>query len=196
MHEMFSFVEKRNMKKILIIFLICFAIASAYSQNQKQYRSMIENNEVPKEVRKEFKIRYPEAFVKMWYITSITYWYEDYGPSYYSNWYQPRTVVVYKFNQPQNYEVEFFNQGDNSRAIYNRYGQWFETRTQLYQLPDEIVAALENSEFSDWKRSEYKERIEAPGMPGSVYRMQVSKKHLSHIIRINDNGKIIQIKSE
>lgn len=173
-----------------------FIATSFYGQNQRVYRQMIEIKDLPKEVRKEFAFRYPGSFVKMWYITSITYWYEDYGPAYYNNWYQPRTVVVYKFNQPQNYEVEFLNQGENSRAIYNRYGQWFETRTQVYNLPDKITTSLQNSEFADWKWSDYKERIEAPGMPGSVYRLNVSYKHFSHIIRITDNGKIVQIKTE
>jgi hypothetical protein len=55
---------------------------------------------------------------------------------------------------------------------------------------------LEGSEFGSWNWSEYKERIEAPGMPGSVYRMNVTQKHLSHIIRVNDDGKIIQVKTE
>ena len=85
---------------------------------------------------------------------------------------------------------------ENSRAIFNRYGQWFETRTSIIKLPDEILAAIKDSQFIDWKISDYIERIEAPGMIGSVYRMQVSKNHLSHIIRINDDGRLVQIKTE
>lgn len=157
---------------------------------------MVEINDLPKNVRSEFKIRYPNAFVKMWYATSITYWYEDYGPSYYNSWYQPRTVVVYKFNQPSYFEVEFMRDNENSRSIFNRYGAWFETRTQVNKLPDNIVEALQNSDFADWKISDYKERIESPGMINSVYRMNVSKDHLSQIIRISETGKIVQIKME
>lgn len=157
---------------------------------------MIDNNNVPKKVRENFKQRYPNAFVKMWYVTSITYWYQDYGPAYYNGWYQPRTVVVYNFNEPANYEVEFTNDYENSRAIYNRYGAWFETRTAVYHLPDLIKEAVEASEFGNWKWSDYKERIEAPGMPSSVYRMQVSSRQMSQIIRINEEGKIVQIKTE
>ncbi len=167
-----------------------------YGQNAQSYRQIIEINSVPKKVRAEFKTRYPHAFEKMWYVTSITYWYQDYGPSYYKGWYQSRTVVVYNFNEPANYEVEFLNDLDNSRAIFNRYGVWFETRTKVVELPDEALKALEDSEYGSWKWSDYKERIEAPGMPGSVYRMQVSNKHLSHILRINDSGNIVQIKTE
>jgi len=182
-------------KSILFLILVLFAL-SFQAQNQKTYRQMVEINNLPKNVRSEFKIRYPNAFVKMWYSTSITYWYEDYGPSYYNGWYQPRTVVIYKFDQPAYFEVEFMRDDENSRAIFNRYGTWFETRTKVNKLPDNIIEALNNSDFSGWKISDYKERIEAPGMVNSVYRMNVSKGHLSQIIRLSENGKIVQIKME
>lgn len=183
-------------KKFLLLSLFLSIALCFWGQNAKNYRQVIEDNNVPQKVRTEFKTRYPQAIVKMWYVTSITYWYQDYGPSYYSGWYQPRTVVVYNFNEPANYEVEFLNDLDHSRAIFNRYGVWFETRTKVVALPGQIETAINDSEYSNWRWSDYKERIEAPGMPGSVYRMQVSNKHLSEIIRINDNGRIIQIKSE
>lgn len=188
--------EKYKMKKTILLFLALTIGLSFYGQNAKAYRQMVEMNDVPKNVRSEFKLRYPTAFVKMWYVTSITYWYEDYGPSYYNSWYKPRTVVVYKFDQPSYYEVEFLNQEDNSRAVFNRYGNWFETRTKIDKLPQNILEALENSDFSGWKISEYKERLEAPGMVNSVYRMNVSKQHQSQIIRISEMGKIVQIKME
>ena len=184
------------MKKAFLIFLCIFVTASFYGQNTKNVRQVTETNNVPQKVRTEFKTRYPDAFVKMWYITSISYWYQDYGSANYNAWYQPRTVVVYNFNEPANYEVEFINGYENSRAIFNRYGAWFETRTKVIELPGKVLKALEDSEYSTWKWSDYKERLEAPGMPGSVYRLQVSEQQLSQIIRINDTGKIIQIKTE
>lgn len=184
------------MKKIVLLFTLLTVVISFNGQNVKTYRQMIEINNLPKNVRTEFKNRYPQAFVKMWYITSITYWYEDYGPSNYNGWYKSRMVVTYRFDQPSYYEVEFLNQDENSRAIFNRYGNWFETRTKVYNLPENIVKALQESEFGTWTWSDYKERIEAPGMLSSVYRMHVSKGHLSQIIRINENGKIVQIKME
>jgi len=182
-------------KSILFVILVLFTF-SFLGQNSKSYRQMVDLKDVPKEVRNNFNLRYPGTFVKMWYVTSIIYWYEDYGPSYYSGWYKPRNVVVYKFDQPSYYEVEFMLQDLNSRAIFNRYGQWFETRTRVITLPENIEKALQKSEFATWKISEYKERIEAPGMVNSVYRMQVSKEHLSQIIRISEEGKIVQIKME
>ena len=90
------------------------------AQNTKTYRQMVEIRDLPKIVQAEFKLRYPDAFVKMWYTTHIPYWYQDYGPSYYNGWYQPRTVVIYRFDQPAYFEVEFLNQDENSRAIFNR----------------------------------------------------------------------------
>ena len=184
------------MKKIILSLVFLTSALYFTGQNAKTYRQLVENTSVPKNVKVEFKTRYPQAIVKMWYITSITYWYEDYGPTMYNSWYKPRTVVVYKFDQPSYYEVEFLNRDENSRAIFNRYGNWFETRTKVNSLPENIVSALKDSEFGSWKWSDYKERIEAPGMLYSVYRMQVSKNHLSQIIRINEEGKIVQIKME
>jgi hypothetical protein len=184
------------MKKTFLVIFTLLITHTFFGQGSKSYRQAVEMNEVPKNVRTEFKVRYPNAFVKMWYVTSVTYWYEDYGPSYYNGWYQPRTVVVYKFDQPANYEVEFYNNDENSRALYNRYGVWFETRTPMVKLPENVRQALLSSQFGSWKWSEYKERIEAPGMPGYVYRLQISKDYQSHIIRLSDQGKIVQIKTE
>lgn len=169
---------------------------SFYGQGQKSWRQVIPDSEVPKKVREEFKKKYPSANVKMWFTTSITYWYQDYGPSYYSGWYSTRTVVVYNYSQPANFEVEFYNKGENSRAIFNKYGVWFETRTQVSEFPGEVQTAINNSDYADWRWSDHKERIEAPGMVGAVYRMNVTQRHLSNIIRINDDGKIIQVKKE
>ncbi len=184
------------MKKSILLIAFMFIALSFIGQNTVSYRQVIETNYVPKKVRTEFQFRYPQAFVKMWYITSISYWYEDYGPSYYNSWYKPRTVAVYNFAEPSNYEVEFMNDGDHSRAIFNRYGVWFETRTKIVELPENIEDALMESDYASWRWSDYKERIEAPGMDGSVYRLNVSQKPLSNIIRLNDDGKIVQIKSE
>lgn len=183
------------MKKLLTIVVIMFLVMCINAQNAINYHTIVEINDVPKKVRLEFKLRYPNSYVKIWYVTNIAYWYNDYGVSY-NNWYRERTVIVYRFDQPSNYEVEFYNNDENSRAIYNRYGIWFETRTQLYELPENIRQALQNSKFADWKISDYKERIEIPGLEGSVYRMSVSSKNNSNIIRISDNGKLVQIKTE
>lgn len=61
------------MKKIISMLLFLAFSLSFYGQNAKNYRQVIETNNVPQKVRTEFKTRYPGTFVKMWYITSITY---------------------------------------------------------------------------------------------------------------------------
>lgn len=186
------------MKKYLIFLVLISLTINFYGQGQgaRKFRQITEINDVPKEVKKNFNLRYPQSFVKMWYVTNIAYWYQDYSNTYYQGWYQPRTTVVYSFSEPSNYEVEFMRNDENSRAIFNRYGQWFETRSQIFNLPDEILIAIKDSPFANWIISDYKERIEIPAMIGSVYRIHVSKNHLSHIIRINDDGNIVQIKTE
>ncbi|MFC2107104.1 hypothetical protein ACFLRY_02090 [Bacteroidota bacterium] len=184
------------MKKPFLLLAFLLLTLIFVGQNTKNYRQVIENNKVPQKVRMEFKKKYPEAIAAMWFITSISYWYQDYGPSYYNGWYESRTVTVYNFNEASNYEVEFINHNENCRAIFNRYGTWFETRTKIKELPSQTIKALEGSEYDSWQWSEHKERIEAPGMPGSVYRMKVSQRNNSQIIRISEQGKIVQIKTE
>ena len=185
------------MKKTILIITLLLVSVCFFGQNSRPFRSMIENRDVPNNVRREFSRKYPNSFVKMWYVTSIIYWYEDFGPAYYNSWYRrSRTVVVHDFSQPSHYEVEFFRNNENSRAIFNRHGAWFETRTKVDKLPQNIVEALGNSDFSDWRISDYKERIEMPGTENSVFRMHVSSGQFSRIIRINEKGKIVQIKME
>ncbi len=184
------------MSKIVLPILIFFVVGCAYGQNENTTRQMIDAINVPKNVSLEFKKMYPRAYVIAWYVTNISYWYEDYGSSYYNGWYQNRTVVVYTFTQPSYYEAEFMTENEIGRAIFNRYGTWFETRTRVYKLPDKVESALQQSDFYNWKWSDYKERIEAPGMPGSVYRLNVSNNQSSQIIRLNNDGEVVQIKTE
>ena len=131
----------------------------------------------------------------MWTTSHITYWYEDAAPGWYGGWYVSRPVLVYKFEFPSYYEVDFYRNNESSRAIYNRYGTWFETRTKLIDLPDTIVDALEHAGYADWTWSQHKERIEAPGMIGCVYRLKVTRGRTdSQVIRLNQDGEIVQIK--
>ena len=71
---------------------------------------------------------------------------------------------------------------------------WYETRTRIKELPERVVNGLRDSEFGEWIWSDHKERIEAMGVPGYIYRLQVTDKRQSYIIRLNDFGEIVQIK--
>lgn len=179
-----------------MILLIMMGISAvSFSQNTSLYRQPVIEKNIPKIVSTTFKVSYPDAYVFNWYITHISYWYDDYSGGWYNNWYGPRQVVVYTYTEPAYFEVEFSAEpGETSRAIYNRYGYWFETRTKLSGLPANIADSLKNSKYGAWNWSIHKERIEAPGMPGSIYRLKVSKGLRSVIIRINDQGILVQTK--
>ena len=85
---------------------------------------------------------------------------------------------------------------ETSRAIFSRFGQWFETRTKISALPEEVSLGLKETEFGDWIWSDHKERIEALGIPGYIYRLQVSNRKFTYIIRLNEYGEVIQVKYE
>ncbi len=184
-----------RMDKIkLILILSALLSLSVNAQQSQTYRHPVEDNLVPKTVRANFKTQYPRSLINMWYTSHITYWYEDYATGWYGGWYASRPVVVYKFEFPSYYEVDFYRNNENCRAIYNRYGVWFETRTKLIALPDSIADALRSAGYGDWTWSQHIERIEAPGMPGYVYRLRVNTGRESQIIRLNEEGEIIQIR--
>ena len=179
---------------IILVILFFVPFSSVLAQQQVSYRVVQDDHAVPKEVRAAFKAHYPETFLSIWYTSHITYWYEDYAPSWYGSWYPVRQTVVYKFEKPAYYEVDFQINKEPSRAIYSRYGQWFETRTRIKELPEEVHIGLKESDFGDWMWSEHKERIEAMGVPGYIYRLQVTNRKNTYIIRLNEYGEVVQVK--
>jgi len=185
------------MKKFFFTLLLLFApVWILMAQQAVSYRILLDDQQVPKLVRDSFKERYPKTFMSLWYTSHITYWYEDYAQTWYGVWYPERQTIVHKFEKPAYYEVEFDSGTEKSRAIFNRYGQWFETRTKLSNLPETVASSLRESEFSDWIWSEHKERIEALGAPEPFYRLQVSNRNVSYILRLSESGEIIQVKYE
>lgn len=186
-----------SMKKRIIntvLFLLPFTVV--FGQQEASYRKLVDEAYVPKEVKMAFKKMYPKAFIAMYYSSHITYWYEDYSPSWYGDWYPTRTVVVHRLEKPAYYEVDFQFEGNPSRAIFNRYGQWFETRSRISTLPEEVALGLKQSEFGDWLWSTQKEKIFIPGYEGVVYRLQVRDRKNAYLLRLNEAGEIIQIKYE
>ncbi len=183
-------------KKIIIAAILFLNVWGLMAQQKGSYRILLDDQQVPKIVRDSFKSRYPQTLISIWYTSHITYWYEDYAQTWYGAWYPTRQMVVHKYEQPAYYEVDFNRNGETSRAIFNRYGQWFETRTKISSLPDTVASSLKESEFGDWIWSDHKERIEAIGAPGPFYRLQVSDRKVSYILRMNESGEIIQVKYE
>lgn len=183
------------MKKKYIVAVILFTkVCILMAQQQLSYRVLLDDNQVPKVVRDNFRLQYPRAFMSLWYTSHITYWYEDYAPNWYGAWYPGRQIIVHRFERPTHYEVQFHRNDETNRAIYSRHGQWFETRTKINNLPDTVASSLRKSEFGTWIWSDHQERIEAIGAPRIVYRLQVSNQRVSYILRINESGDIIQVK--
>lgn len=176
-----------------------FVLSATLMQAQtttRAYRQSINPPAVPKLVMKTFTEQYPNVMVHGWFATHITYWQNDYSSGWYQDWYGSRSVMVYSYEKPTFFEVEFINgPGMRSRAIYNIHGYWYETRSQLKGLPKPILDRLKNSQYSDWKISALKELIEANGWPVDVYRFQVTKGMRSRILRMDDEGNIVQVKN-
>lgn len=185
----------RIIRRIAVILILQFMlICPLVAQREVSYRQVLDDQQVPEEVMAGFKTRYPQVPFFIWYTSHITYWYEDYAQTWYGAWYPVRQTVEYRFEKPAYYEVDFKISNESSRAIFSRYGQWFETRTKISFFPEEVILGLKNSEFGDWNWSVHKERIEAIGLPGCVYRLQVSNKENAYLIRLNESGEIIQVK--
>ncbi|MFC2100931.1 hypothetical protein ACFLRZ_03780 [Bacteroidota bacterium] len=165
------------------------------AQSVQEQRVPASEKAIPVVVLKAFKLSYPDALIKGWYITHITYWYNDMSSGWYSDWYGQRTIIVYVYEKPNYFEVEFIDQpGELSRAIFNKYGYWYETRTRLKGLPQIILESLKQTKYADWKRSVLVEKIESAEWPETIYRFRVSKGMKSILIRMNIKGEIIQEK--
>lgn len=184
--------------KITITLLFAFLMASVISikaQNVVALRQASSERSIPKIVSSTFKEQYPDVLLKGWYVTHLTYWQNDYSSDWYTSWYGQRTIVIYTYEKPNYFEVEFVdNPGELSRAIYNLHGYWYETRTQINGLTMGIHNALKESIYNGWKISAIKEKLESPAWPGEIYRFQVSKGMKSKIIRMDAKGNFIQIR--
>lgn len=172
---------------------------SVVAQSQKSDEQRVPANvkAIPKIVVDTFKEQYPNALVKGWFVTHITYWQQDVSSGWYTDWYGNvrRSVVVYTYEKPNFYEVEFVDAfGSLSRAVYNKYGFWHETRSQLKGLPMACLDAIKGSKYSDWKRSTMSERIESSEWPEPVYRFGMSKGMRYHILKMDEMGEIVQVK--
>jgi hypothetical protein len=180
----------------LLLFSFVFMAAVTYSQGTVVAQRQPANEKyIPKIVLTTFNLQYPNMLESLWFTTYLTYWYNDYSSDWYYGWYGSRTVVIYTYQKPNYYEVEFRKFPDEvSRAIYNIYGYWYETRTQIRGLPLAIHEVLKASKYKDWKISPVMERMESPMWPVEIFRFQVSKGFKSQILRMDSAGNIVQIK--
>jgi hypothetical protein len=186
--------KKLQIISVLILFSL-LAMKNTIAQNVVAQRQPASEKAIPKLVVETFKYQYPDIYLNGWYITHLTYWQNDYSSDWYYGWYSKRTVVIHTYEKPNYFEVEFSaNPGELSRAIYNKYGYWYETRTQIKGLTMAIHNALKASKYNGWKISTLMEKLESPDWPVEIYRFQVSKGLKSQILRMDAEGNIIQVK--
>lgn len=177
------------------LFVILFSTSQVVGQEKLAYRLPANERAVPKIVLEAFKSQYPLVQVKGWHITHLVYWENDYSSDWYAGWYPQRTIVVYTYEKPNYFEVEFMAQpGEVSRAIYNKYGYWYETRTMIKGMPMPIYDALQAAKYNNWKISVVKEKIESPAWPLEIYRFSASKGIRTQILRMDAKGNIVQAK--
>ncbi len=186
----------KKFKTCIIFLLLIFAITlNGHSQNVTAHRQPVSVKTVPKPITTNFNKQYPHVLLLGWYSTHLTYWQNDHSSDWYKGWYGQRKIVAYTYLNPNYYEVEFMDHpGETSRAIYNLYGQWFETRTKINGLNTSIRESLKASKYYGWKISSTMEKIESPMWPIEIYRFHVSKGLKSHTIRMDEEGNFIQIK--
>ncbi len=186
---------KKNQVISVFVLFTFLSIANTYAQNVVAQRQPAGEKSIPKLVTSTFKQQYPNVLVRGWYVTHLIYWQNDYSSDWYTGWYGQRTVVIYTYEKPNYYEVEFINTpGELSRAIYNIYGYWYETRTQIHGLTMAIHESLKASKYNGWKISSTKEKLHSPAWPVEIYRFQVSKGLKAKIIRMDAEGNLIQVK--
>ena len=184
------------MKKVLILtLLLCVLTPSSKAQSVQEQRVPVKSASIPKLVLYTFEKEHPDVALKSWYVTHLVYWENDLSAGWYSDWYGNRQRVVYVYEKPNYFEVEYNEDpGEVSRSIYNSYGYCYETRTIIKGLPKVIVDSLKASNYADWKISTTKERIVKAGWPEPIYRIHIHKGARSRIIRISQSGEIIQEK--
>lgn len=184
------------MKNTVALIMILFIGFGIMAQSPATYRQKVGDDQpVPSAVESKFKSQYEGALAATWYVTDLAYWYLDFGSNWYGLWYGPKMLDIYTYDTPPYYEVEFVKKtAESARAVYNQYGAWYETRTQIRELPEAISEALKNGKYGEWKISEHKEIVEQPGTDSQTYRLLVSKGGKKLILSLNEKGQITNTK--
>jgi hypothetical protein len=175
-----------------LVFFCCISLNSP-AQTSAGYRIPAGVKAIPNLVQETFAEQYPDVLLQGWFVTHITYWQNDISSGWYSDWYGDRSYVVSRYEKPTYFEVEFMKDpGELSRAVYNLYGYWYETRTRINGLPPIVREALKGAGYEGWKISTLKERIESHAWPLAVYRFKLSKGLKAEILRVDEKGTVIQ----
>ncbi len=177
------------------IVLFFSSVFNVFSQEVIEHRQKVIERVLPAIVVENFHKQYPDVLLEGWYETHIIHWQNDLHGDWYDEWYIDRTIIIYTYEKPSYYEVEFIDEpGEYSRAIYNIHGYWHETRTKIKGLPRPIVEALQQSKYKDWNLSVHMEKMDSPAWPDAIYRFQVKKGLKAHILSMDSKGNMVQSK--
>ncbi|MDH3710450.1 MAG: PepSY-like domain-containing protein [Cyclobacteriaceae bacterium] len=127
---------------------------------------MVDKDQVPKVVYKSFGTKYPFADKVEWYLPDCDC-YDDWKNEWESAMIEPTGK---KIEDPDNFYVRFQYKDKTQRSVFYRNGEWMETEIILNtkDLPDLILDAVKNSEYSDWKMADQVVLMERPLADGSV----------------------------
>ncbi len=182
-------------RRLIITYLLLLPFLISHTQEVITYRQKTDEKKLPAIVVENFHKKYQDVFLEGWYETHLIHWQNDLHYNWYDEWYIDRTIVIYTYEKPNYYEVEFiYNPGEQSRAIYNIHGYWHETRTQINGLPATVVEALQQTKYKNWNLSVHMEKMESPMWPVAIYRFQVKHGIKAHIISMDPDGNLVQTK--
>lgn len=183
----------KNFTKFILLSLFIFFQEQSFCQVANN--NNIIGEDLPPIIENEFNVKYSGAQNVSWKVSHVTYWFNDNVDDWYDDWYSNRVAVDYKFDRANFYQVTFLNSdGELSKALYTKFGYWYETRTKINKLPSSVKKGISNSNYKNWTQSVHMEKIESVAWPITVYRIEVKFEKRKHIIRLDEKGNILQIK--
>ncbi len=123
--------------------LLTALVAACFST----YAQELKPEKVPEAVRAEFARKHPGMYVYEW------------------EWKRKKEL----------YKAEFAVNGSEHEAYFKSSGEWVYTEKEIpyTQVPDNVIRALRNSEYSEWKIDDTEE-LSTPEYP-LLYKIEVEK---------------------
>ena len=167
---------------------------SIYSQNENQRKNRefenvskkIEKNQIPKIVIDAYYKEYKTVTGESWYGYPLIFDYE--------NWYDLNPNLYTKIS-PKYYIVEFNNEKNNYRIIYDSLGKKISTYKNINtKIQKAIAKSIVNSKYKDWKIIKEKEEIfrDLDLDKIIIYKIEVQHKKSKHFLFYNAAGILIK----
>ena len=174
--------------KEIITMILALLVVFGTTEAQKK----IDKKKVPKVVYSAFGEQYPDAVVQKWEMPDCDC-YEDW-----INQWEAQMSEKYPqdYSSPNSFYVTYKYQDKEQKSIYYRNGEWMQTQTKLKKksIPASIMAAVNQSEYSDWDVADYAILVEKPsgnGQKEAFYKVFLKGGLKRHILKVNTDGSII-----